>query len=88
MAKKALIEKITQQLPFSDRIQGIITFSDLVDWYTLCLSKKYANKLGKNLIVDLKREFAFEFPGTDKIEPFKAKRKYNSKELSDEWKSE
>ena len=80
-----LINKITKQLPFSDRIQGIITFSDLVNWYNLCFSKKYEQQLGKNLLVDLKREFSNEFPGTDKLEPFIKERGYNTKDLSGEW---
>jgi len=84
--EKGLIEKITQQLPFSNRIQGIITFSDLVEWYKLCLSKKYEKKLSKYLISDLKREFSFEFPGTDKLEPFMCERDYDGKHLFGEWK--
>lgn len=83
--EKELIERITKQLPFSDRIQGIITFSDLVDWYRLCLSKKYESQLGKNLIQDLRREFSFEFPGADQLEPFMAERKYDPMQLTGEW---
>lgn len=86
--EKELIKKITKQLSFSERIQGIITFSDLIDWYKLCLSKKYKSKLGKNLIQDLKREFSFEFPGTDKLEPFIAERKYHLNQLTEDWKIE
>ncbi len=80
------IEKVTKQLPFSDRIQGIITLSNLREWYKICLSKKYSATLGQDLLKDLKREFGFEFPATSAIEPFIKERAYESKKLVEDWK--
>ncbi len=81
-----MINKIMNQLPFGSRIQGIITLSDLKHWYKLCLSKKYNKILGKQLLSDLKREFANEFPSTSAIEPFLKKRGYSAGKLEGEWK--
>lgn len=80
-----VIEKITKQLSFSDRIQGIITLSNLREWYKICLSKKYSATLGQDLLRDLKREFSFEFPATSAIEPFIKERGYDSKKLKGDW---
>ena len=74
------------QLPFSPRIQGIITLSDLMNWYSICLSKKYSKTLGKFLLSDLKREFSNEFPSTSAIAPFLKERGYENKHLVGDWK--
>lgn len=81
-----IIKKITSQLPFSGRIQGIITLHDLENWYKLCLSSKYKNKLGVSLLTDLIREFDFEFPVSTEIKPFLKERSYNKIKLEGEWK--
>jgi len=44
------IEALLLQVGWGERIQGIITINDLDDWYKLCLSKKYRDNLGKNLL--------------------------------------
>jgi type II restriction enzyme len=80
-----IIEKVMKNMPFSERIQGIITKSDLVNWYTLCLSQKYLGTLGEQLLTDLKREFNFEFPSTEEIQPFIKERNYDPAKLIDEW---
>jgi len=76
-----VIKKITKQLPFSNRIQGIITLSDLRDWYGLCFSAKYRKILGNYLLNDLKTEFLSEFPLTSNIAPFLTERGYKSDNL-------
>jgi len=81
-----VIKKITNQLPFSGRIQGIITLSDLEDWYKLCLSSKYRKKLGAQLLADMVREFDFEFPVSNEMEPFLKERRYDKVKLGGEWK--
>jgi len=84
--EKETIEKVMNQLPFSPRIQGIITLSDLMKWYSICLSKKYSKTLGKFLLFDLKREFNNEFPSTSAIAPFLKERKYDHEQLVGDWK--
>src|SRR3989344_5283816 len=83
--EKETIEKVMNQLPFSPRIQGIITLSDLMNWYSICLSKKYSKTLGKFLLSDLKREFNNEFPSTSAISPFLKERGYENKHLVGDW---
>lgn len=83
--EKEVIKKVTSQLQFSPRIQGIITLSDLKNWYSICLSKKYSKSLGKSLLSDLKREFNNEFPSTSEIVPFLKKRGYDNKQLTGDW---
>lgn len=80
------INRILNQLSMSDRLKAIITISDLCEWYKICLSKKYINKLGKQLLKDLKREFHFEFPTTEEIEPFLTERNYLETDLKNDWK--
>ena len=80
------IEGILQQIGFGEKIQGIITFTDLVEWYQLCLHEKYRNNLGKNLLADVKREIAAEFPLNDKIASFFKERGYNQVVIPQDWK--
>ena len=84
--EETMIKRITSQLPFSDRIQGIITLKDLETWYALCLSSKYKKKLGEQLLKDLTREFDFEFPTSTEIKPFLSERGYDKIKMTGEWK--
>jgi len=80
-----IIQKISNQMPFSDRIQGIITLSDIERWYTTCLSEKYRGNLGQQVLVDFKRELSFEFPCLNEIEPLITERGYKQELIVDEW---
>ena len=83
--EKKVISALLKQIGWGSRIQGIITLSDLDDWYRLCLSKKYKMKLGANLLRDLKREFEAEFPSSENIIPFLHERGYDKIPLPKEW---
>lgn len=83
--EKESISVLLQQVGWGSRIQGIITFSDLSEWYTMCLSPRYREKLGNNLLSDLTREFDAEFPSNEHIEPFMQERGYDKLNLSGEW---
>lgn len=85
-AEAAIIDRITRQLPFSDRFQGIITLSDLKEWYSLCLSDKYKGTLGEQILKDLEREFKSEFPVTAEIDLFLEERGYSPAMLSGDWR--
>lgn len=80
-----LVKRITTMLPLKQKIQGIITLEDLTNWYAICLSSKYKNTLGKQLLQDLIREFDFEFPVTHEIDSFFKEREYNVSKLKGEW---
>lgn len=84
-AEKESIEALLLQVGWSERIQGIITINDLAEWYGLCLSRKYRNNLGKNLLTDVQREFDAEFPSSKGIKPFVEKRGYDKIVLPPSW---
>ena len=79
------IEALLLQVGWGERIQGIITINDLDDWYKLCLSKKYRDNLGKNLLKDVQREFDAEFPSSKGIKPFVESRGYDKVVLPSDW---
>ncbi|MBI4994731.1 HaeII family restriction endonuclease [Candidatus Peregrinibacteria bacterium] len=83
--EKEAIESLLKQVGWSERIQGIITIADLDEWYKLCLSKKYRDNLGANLLKDVQREFDAEFPSSKEIKPFMAGRKYDKIALPPDW---
>ncbi len=84
-AEAKMIHRIMTQLAFSERIQGIITISDLESWYKICLSDKYKDMLGSQLLIDLEREFNLEFPANSEVEPFIKKRGYKISALKGKW---
>jgi len=84
--EKEAIETILKQVGLGGRIQGIITLDDLDRWYELCLSKKYRDQLGKNLLLDLRKEFRTEFPSSVELEPFLRERKYDEVPLPEGWR--
>lgn len=84
-AESEMIRRIMTQLSFSDRIQGIVTLSDLETWYKICLSDKYKDKLGIELLNNLEREFNFEFPAISAINPFIEERGYKAENLIGDW---
>lgn len=85
-AERKIIENLLKQVGWRERIQGIITIHNLDEWYKLCLSKKYRDNLGVNLLKDAWREFDAEFPSSKEINPFMADRKYDKIVLPDDWK--
>lgn len=86
--EKAAIETLLKQVGWNNRIQGIITISDLENWYSLCLNKKYRAMLGLTLLKDAHREFELEFPVGKEILPFIKKRGYNLMALPSAWQIE
>jgi len=85
-AEKSIIEIVSDQVGIGDRIQGIVTFSMLESWYQKCLSDKFQDSLGKNLLEDLKREFNAEFPSFANIDEFISDRGYDKIKLPSQWK--
>jgi len=80
------IESLLLQVGWGEKIQGIITINDLDDWYRLCLSKRYRDNLGKNLLKDMQREFDAEFPSSKGIKPFVKSRGYDKIALPSNWR--
>lgn len=86
-AEKKVIEIVSDQIGIGDRIQGVVTFSMLKCWYQKCLSEKFHDTLGVNLLEDLKREFNAEFPSFANIDEFIRDRGYDTIKLPKEWKA-
>lgn len=84
-AEREPIEALLAQLGLNGRVQGIITLSDLDEWYKLCLSARYRDRLAATLLSDLVREFDQEFPSSATIVPFMAERHYESIVLPSGW---
>jgi type II restriction enzyme len=85
-AEADVVKRVTCQLPFSNRIQGIITIADLDRWYRTCLCQKYRAGIGRGLLSDIEREFSMEFPSSKEIGPFLEERGYDSFALTGEWR--
>lgn len=84
-AEREPIEALLRQLGLTERMQGIITLSDLHEWYTLCLSERYRDRLARTLLADLVREFDSEFPSSTATEPFMDERGYNAITTPNGW---
>ena len=82
-----VIESIMTQIGMVDRVQGFITEDDLVKWYSLCMSKKYATTLGRDLLTELRLQFEAEFPLSEltEIDTFFKERNYHISKLNGEW---
>lgn len=86
-SEKESIETLLKQVGWGERIQGIITISDLDAWYKLCLSKKYRENLGEKLRQDVSREFVAEFPSIKEAAPFMASRGYDKIVMPSDWQN-
>ena len=86
-AEARVIEAVMKQTDQYERIWGFITETNLIDWYGLCSSKKYASTLGRSLIVELSRQFALEFPASNAaaVEAFFRERGYKASALTGAW---
>jgi len=84
-AEKDAIRSVLNQIGWSSRIQGIITLSDLRNWYDICL-RKYASTMGKKVLKCLRIEFRREFPMVTEIDAFFKERGYDAEKLTSEWK--
>lgn len=84
-SEKEMIESLLSQVGWGARIKGIITLSDLDNWYRLCLSDKYRDKHGKTLLKDIGNEFIAEFPSSTELKPFMENRGYDKIILPGGW---
>jgi len=80
-----IVDAVIKQIGLSDRLQGLVTFSDLQTWYGVCLSPQNRNTLGKSLLQDFIREFSNEFPSLDGLDSFISERGYRAVTLSTYW---
>ena len=64
-AEERTILSLLTQIGWRNRIQSIVTESDLTNWYEKALRGTYADKLGNELLLYLCGEIANEFPSID-----------------------
>lgn len=81
----AILDNVIKQLGLSERLQGLVTFGDLKNWYDICFTAPYRSTLGFTLLQDFIREFSNEFPSLDGLDSFMTKRNYQAIKLSKEW---
>ncbi len=79
------IELFLKQTSLDKRTRGIITENDLLRWHKKCSDNKYKDTLGKDFLVELKREFLNEFPVNIPLKKFIHERGYHKVPLVDEW---
>lgn len=87
-AERSVIENVSRQLGF-ERVAGIVTISELADWYASCF-EAYPDRLGTKVLTDLRREFREEFQSGDwrvpNVDDFLAERGYGADQLTGQWR--
>ncbi|PSF38754.1 HaeII family restriction endonuclease [Aphanothece hegewaldii CCALA 016] len=73
---KNIIQTITQQIGWGQRVRGIIQESELISWYDRCLKGKFSNELAKPLLECIANSFRKEFPHSVALADFLEERKY------------
>lgn len=82
-----LIRNIFTQLGdniLNQRIKGIVTEENLVDWYNRCF-ESYKTTVAQDLLNCFRNEFKAEFPSSSEIIPFLEDRGYNENQLIGDW---
>ena len=75
-SEKEIIERVCQQL--DRRIQGIIVQNQLAQWFNRALRGEFSERLGNDLLNNLRLEFRNEFPFSETYVPFYNEREYNN----------
>ncbi len=74
-AEKAVVKRVCQQL--GQRVRGIITEGQLIEWYSRALDPNREDNLGKTVLQNLTREFNIEFPFSETFTEFYQERGYD-----------
>lgn len=82
-----LIERVITQL-WPNRVQGIITESDLDEWYNKALRGKYAGEVAEDLMKNLREGLREEFPLITQFDQFFSARGYDKIPLIGFWSLE
>lgn len=79
---------VLSQISWGQRVKGIITQVELVDWYNRCLRGRLKERLGLPLLNLLRKSLGEEFGQVSNIESFLDKRGYREITLDGIWASE
>ncbi len=85
-AEEEPTRRILQQIGLWSRVRGIITQSELEEWYQKALCGKHKDLLADNLIKYLRMEFSNEFPACSEIVQFMQERGYDKLASVEWWK--
>lgn len=85
-AEASVISIIMRQINWGKRVRGIVTESQLIEWYNRCLRGSYREKIAPKLLEILLNSFKREFPGAESIADFLLERGYSNLKLSPMWK--
>lgn len=76
-AESRIIDKIFEKTGARSKVQAIVTFEELEEWYIRCLKGTFSSLLAKDLLSRFKSEFEYEFPFVgDYLGEMWAERKY------------
>jgi type II restriction enzyme len=84
-AEVAVIHRVLDQIGFGQKVRGIVTEYDLIEWYKKCLFGQYADELAMDLLQGLLKEMLAEFPQMEPFAEFFAERAYDKLTPSDRW---
>ncbi len=71
-----VIEMVTQQISWGNRIRAIVRESELVEWYEKCLRGNFASQLAEPLLKQLLDSLRDEFPQVSELADFLKERGY------------
>jgi len=87
-AEVSSVDAVLKQLGLNDKLQGLVTFSDLLKWYSICFNLSNRDTLGSFLLKDFIREFSEEFPSLAGFPSFMESHGYKNLVLSKQWSVE
>jgi len=84
-ADKQVIHAVINQISWGRRVRGIVTETNLAEWYARCLRGTYADRLASKLLGCMLAEFKKEFPQAAEIVNFLEERNYLQISSPDLW---
>ena len=84
-ADAKVITAITQQITWGQRVRGIVTETNLIEWYERCLRGTFSQELAQPLLEHLRSGFNAEFPQTHAVVDFLAERAYPASSNTTLW---
>lgn len=84
-ADQAVIQAVISRIGWARKVRGIVTKTELIDWYERCLKGTYADLLAQKLLNRLSEEFKKEFVRALTITDFLEERQYLTVPSPEPW---
>ncbi|WP_353931881.1 HaeII family restriction endonuclease [Okeanomitos corallinicola TIOX110] len=84
-ADAEVIEVITKQISWGQRVRGIVRESELINWYERCLRGKFSSQTAQPLMNRLVNSFKAEFPQASAMIDFLEEHEYLSMSVDKVW---